>query len=335
MYHPRFKGDPYQIGLKYGNILKKNHIELFGLDDLDDFQLNYGIQSEQILRKYFREACDEMSGIADGMGVAYRNFSAWLMCISICLEVPGCSMIAFLKNDQIVFGRNNDLPPIFQKISGSALYAPSGGYSFIANSSAFVGAEDGINEKGLAVGMTYVWAKELRPGFNSMFFVRYILEKCATVEEGLEAIASLPIGGAYHLILADKENIAHVECSPQKVKINRGNFAVATNHFVSEEMKEYEEKKNLYFSVERYRTGHHASCKGFDRNAVDYAKDLLGGKLGFMCQYGKELNFDTVWSSVYDTTHHKIYRAEGNPSRKRYQEDFRLKKAMDKSLIPL
>ena len=136
MYHPRFKGDHYQIGLKYGGLLKKNNIELFGLNELDDFQLNYGVQSEKVLRKYFPEACDEMKGMADGLGVPYQIFSAWLMCISVCLEVPGCSMVAFLKDDKVVFGRNNDLPPIFQKISSSALYAPSGGYSFIANSSA-------------------------------------------------------------------------------------------------------------------------------------------------------------------------------------------------------
>ena len=169
MYHPRFKGDHYKIGLKYGGLIKKNNIDLFGLTELDEFQLNYGIQSERILRKYFPEACDEIRGIADGLGVAYQRFSAWLMCISVCLEVQGCSMIAFRKDVQVVFGRNNDLPPIFRKLSSSALYAPSNGYSFLANSSAFVSAEEGINEKGLAVGMTYVWARDLDAGFNSMF----------------------------------------------------------------------------------------------------------------------------------------------------------------------
>jgi predicted choloylglycine hydrolase len=328
MYHPRFKGNHYEIGLKYGGLLKKNNIDLFGLTELDDFQFNYGIQSERILRKCFPEACEEIRGMTDGVGVPYQRFSAWLMCISVCLEIPGCSMIAFKKVGKVLFGRNNDLPPIFRKISSSALYAPSNGYSFIANSSAFVSAEDGINEKGLAVGMTYVWAKELKAGFSSMFFIRYILEKCATVEEGLKAIQNIPIGGAYHLILADKNEIVHVECSPQKIKINRGDFAVASNHFVSEEMKKYEEAKNLYCSNERYKTGYDALSKGFDKVAVGYAKDILSGKLGFMCQYDKELNFDTVWSSVFDISNNKIYRAEGNPSRTRFKEDIRFNRGV-------
>ena len=40
MYHPRFKGNHYEIGLKYGGLLKKNNIDLFGLTELDDFQFN-------------------------------------------------------------------------------------------------------------------------------------------------------------------------------------------------------------------------------------------------------------------------------------------------------
>jgi predicted choloylglycine hydrolase len=324
MYHPRFKGNHYEIGLKYGGLLKKNNIDLLGLTELDDFQFNYGIQSERIVRQYFPEACEEMRGMADGTGVPYQRFSAWLMCVSVCLELPGCSMIAFKKDGNVVFGRNNDLPPIFRTISSSALYAPSHGYSFIANSSAFVCAEDGINEKGLAIGMTYVWAQELKAGFSSMFFVRYILEKCATVNEGLKAIYDIPIGGAYNLIVVDKNDIVHVECSPQKITVHKGDCAITTNHFVSEEMKQYEETKNLYFSCERYKTGYDALRKDFANGTVEYAKAILSGKFGFMCQYEKELHFDTVWSSVFDISHSTIYRAEGNPSRTTFKEDSRL-----------
>jgi predicted choloylglycine hydrolase len=326
MYHPRFKGNHYEIGLKYGDLLKKNNVDFYALIELDDFQFNYGTQSERILKNYFPEAYDEIRGMSEGAGVPYEKFSAWLMCISVCLEIPGCTMIAFKKDRNVVFGRNNDLPPIFRKISSSALYSPSNGHSFIANSSSFVSAEDGINEKGLVVGMTYVWAKELKAGFSSMFFVRYILEKCSTVEEGLNAIQNIPVGGAYHLILADKNEIAHVECSPQKIMVNRGEFAIAANHFVSEEMKEHEETKNLYFSYERYKTGYAQLIKGFDKATVGYAKDILSGKFGFMCQYDKGSNFDTVWSSVFDISNGKIYRAEGNPSRRKFTEDVRLNK---------
>lgn len=74
MYHPRFKGRHYEIGLKYGGLLKKNNIDLFGLMELDDFQTAYGTQSEGILREYFPDACEEMRGMADGVGVPYEGY---------------------------------------------------------------------------------------------------------------------------------------------------------------------------------------------------------------------------------------------------------------------
>ncbi len=324
MYHPRFKGKHYEIGLKFGSLLKKNGIDFLGMTELNDFQFHYGVQSEKILRHYFPQACDEIKGIADGLGIHYKRFSAWLLCISVCFEFQGCSMLALKKDGNTIFGRNNDLPPVFRKISNSALYMPENGYSFIANSSAFVSAEDGINEKGLAIGMTYIWTKKPKPGFNSMFFVRYILEKCATAEEGLKAIQNIPIGGAYHLLLADNNSIIHIECSPEKIKINRGDFAFASNHFVSKEMKKYEVTKNIFNSYERYHTGYNELINGFEEATIDYVTDILSGKFGFMCKYEKNINFDTVWSSVFDISNNKILRAEGNPSRTRFKEDMRL-----------
>ncbi|HPG38652.1 MAG TPA: C45 family autoproteolytic acyltransferase/hydrolase [bacterium] len=323
MYHPRFKGNHYDIGYKLGSLLKKNNIQLYGFNALDDFQYRYGSQSEPVISKYFPQAGAEMRGMAEAMDISYARFSAWLLCISVCLKMPHCSMLACHHNGQIILGRNNDLSPIFRKMSCSALYAPADGYSFIANSSAFVGAEDGINEKGLAAGMTYIWAKELKPGMNSMFLVRYILEKCASVQQGLEAIQTIPIGGAFHLLLADNHEIAHAECSPQKIKINRGNFLAATNHFISKEMQRYEEPKDLYHSYSRYETAVRAA-DNVPGDAVEYIKGILSGKKGFMCQYEKALNFETVWSSVYDITGAIIYRAEGNPARVRYKEESRL-----------
>lgn len=37
------------------------------------------------------------------------------------------------------------------------------------------------------------------------------------------------------------------------------------------------------------------------------------------------MNKDTVWSVIYDLKNKKIYRVEGNPSRKKFIEDKRFK----------
>ena len=61
MYHLRLKGDHYQMGVKRGNIFQKAHIS-FPLQ-LDNFQLEHGKQSEEILRKFFPEICEEVRGV--------------------------------------------------------------------------------------------------------------------------------------------------------------------------------------------------------------------------------------------------------------------------------
>ena len=75
MYHLRLKGDYYQMGVKRGNIFQKAHIS-FPLQ-LDDFQLEHGKRSEEILRKFFPEICEEVRGVSDTIGTDYLHFISW------------------------------------------------------------------------------------------------------------------------------------------------------------------------------------------------------------------------------------------------------------------
>ncbi|GMQ62098.1 hypothetical protein [Vallitalea maricola] len=54
--------------------------------------------------------------------------------------------------------------------------------------------------------------------------------------------------------------------------------------------------------------------------------DIASGKHGFLCQYKKELRFDTLWSVSYSINNLSIKRAEGNPKRAKFKEDKRLQK---------
>jgi predicted choloylglycine hydrolase len=89
-------------------------------------------------------------------------------------------------------------------------------------------------------------------------------------------------------------------------------------------MKKYDADSNAYFSEIRYQTAYNSLKYLEYTDGIEHAKSILSGKHGFMCQYNKSLNFDTVWSSVFDITNNKIYRAEGNPRRMRFIEDKRL-----------
>jgi predicted choloylglycine hydrolase len=335
MYHPRFSGNHYDNGLRCGKLLKKKNIDFDEIIRLDAFQKDFGKNSLAVLLDVFPEICDEIRGMAEGLNYAYEQFASWLLCMGCCYDPNGCTVFCFIHNGKVIYGRNNDLPPFLKKVSKSILYQLKNGYSFIGNTSAMINLEEGLNECGLAVAMTFLVPTMIKPGINSVFLVRYLIEKCATTQEAIDALQNIPIASPCNIMLADKMGAMVVaECTPDKVFCREPakdeNFIVAANHFPSAEMKRYHASNwNIFSSDTRYNT----ACKALKTiehgdgieyvDSIGYAENILSGKYGFMCQYDRQLNFDTIWSSVFDISKKKIYRAEGNPARAIFKEDMR------------
>ena len=335
------------MGQKMGNIFKKSNTR-FPIR-LDPFQIKFGRESGKLLKQFFPEATEEIKGITDVMVIDNEWFTSWMMCMGCCLynmndesciENRGCTAFSFVHHGQVYHARDNDLPPFLKKISKSVYYEPENKRRFILNTSSFVNGEEGINDHGLVAAMTFVMPKleEIKPGINSVFLVRYLLENCKTVDEVLDALEKLPIASSCNIILTDESGkMVVAECHPLKRHLrqpdkNRNGepFVIAVNHFTSKEMWGYDASdRNAYFSEVRYQTAYHALKEMDYSGGVEHAENILSGQYGFMCQYDKKLNFDTIWSSVFDISHRKIYRAEGNPGRKKYKEDFRLNWAIN------
>lgn len=343
MYHLRLKGDYYEMGVKRGNIFKKGNIS-FPIR-LDNFQLEHGKRSEEILRKFFPEVCEEVRGISDTIGADYLTFVSWMLCMGCCMynlesnipkEIRGCTAFAYSKGGRLIYGRNNDLPPYLRKGSKSEIYAPQNGNKFNITTSSFVNGEEGLNENGLAVAMTFVMTglKKIRAGFNSCFIVRYLLEKADNTEQAISLLMNLPVASNCNILLADKSgNMAVVECTPVYKKIREpetfqdGKIVCTVNSFTSREMRLFDDAKgNDYDSHKRYKVV-------IDSFAADKIKDdyiettqqLLKGDYGFMCQYDNEPDFETIWSSIFDLESLTIYRAEGDPRKSRFLTDNRLR----------
>jgi predicted choloylglycine hydrolase len=85
---------------------------------------------------------------------------------------------------------------------------------------------------------------------------------------------------------------------------------------------------NTFYSEERYRTAYTALKNKTLCSPADYAREILQGRHGFMCQYEKSQNFETIWSSVFDLSELTIYLSGGDPRRSAYLKDLRLKKHM-------
>ncbi len=329
------------MGQKMGNVFKRCGVS-FPIT-LDAFQKDFGRKSGILLKKYFPEAAEEIRGITDTIGFDNELFTSWMMCMGCCMynlqdvncvEVRGCTAFSFVHNKNVYYGRDNDLPPFLRATSKSVLYQPDGGNSFILNTSSFINGEEGINRHGLVAAMTFVLPKmeEVIPGINSVFLVRYILEKCTCVSDGITALEQLPIASSYNILLADKYGEMIVaECNPFETHIrypeknNAGeSFIVTVNHFTSDTMRGHDASdQNVFQSNIRYHTASDALKISDYTDGISHAENILSGRHGFMCQYNSSLDFDTIWGSVFDISRLKVFRAEGNPQSAKFKEDTR------------
>ena len=245
-----------------------------------------------------------------------------------------CSCLAVAAGDEILFGRSSDFLTALEEQNCNVLYTLSdGAYSLTGNTTAFIELEDGVNEHGLAIGLTSVYSTRRKPGFTAGLLLRYLLEKCRTVDEAIRCAARLPIGSAQTLTLADPSgDVAVIECSCERFEFARPTeprdpFVCAVNEFHLPLMEPCNTPGiDNWRASERYRTMESALCGSGERSfSVDEAKKLLSGGYGFLCQYDRAEGRDTVWSVIYDLRRRRIFRSEGNPMRCSYQEDTRFR----------
>ena len=350
MHHLEWKGAHYEMGVERGRFFQKNGVT-FPLH-LDEFQLRHGNCSEPILKEFFPEVCEEIRGVSDTIGIPYSIFSSWLLCMGCCMyrleenipvEIRGCTAFACSQNGQIIYGRNNDLPPYLQSGSKSEIYSPLHGHQFHMATSSFINGEEGLNEHGLAVAMTFVMTDlaDIRAGFNSCFLVRYLLEKADSTEHALSLLAKLPVASNCNILLADRTgHMAVAECTPREkrlreaVNMGSGKIICTVNSFSSDEMKKYDAAGgNDYDSAERYRTVINWFLSHANENLMESAKRLLKGTYGFICQYDDEPDFETVWSSVFDLKSLMVFRSEGDPRKIPFLRDRRLHELVQKNSV--
>lgn len=332
MYHPRLKGAHYEMGRHYGEILAKSNVDLSSVIALSKSQSEFGLLCLPIYEQHLPYIMQEVRGLADGLGLRYEDVACWLFALYCFESDHGCSVFAVHNGEHVYFGRNMDMFPEYKKTSESVLYMPSNKSIFLAHSTAMISVEDGMNEHGLAVALTFLLPKTVKPGINGGFLIRLILEECKTAKEAVDLLKSLPISSSHNIVIADRQGALFVaECTAEQVSIRQcEKYAAATNHFTTQKMRQYNaEDENWYHTKDRLATMENVlSGEGI---TFEDCKKLLSGKLGFLCQYEKKLHFETIWSALYDLNSLYNEICEGNPAKSAFKPDFRIDWGMNKT----
>jgi len=325
MYHPRIRGTYHEMGRKYGTALAKHGFKL----PQSEPQTTLGLQCEEEVKRVFPEILEEIHGLAEGVREPYEKVAAFILTVGYGKPV-GCSTFASVNDSSVIFGRNYDFFTRFEKYCESYLTRPKGAYASLGSTDIFVGREDGVNEKGLAVSMHFVAAQLGTPGVNFPIAVRFILDKCANSAEAVNFLTNARFLTANNYLISDRGgDLAVVEAAPQGVRIRRPeggeSFIVATNHFVHPEMKPFEDtSKRDPDSEMRYGAILRSLREVHGHVTEGIAKRILSNHDGRVCSHLDYIKLGTLWSEIIDLRKPTVLRAEGQPCKAKYRPDKRL-----------
>ena len=324
MHKVELRGSYEEMGRQQGHPLKG-----MTLPSPDPKMLRFAKQCEEIVGQYAPELLDEMRGLAEAAELDYDAvLTPTLTAPFDPQEVHSCTVLAVLPertaDGRPIVGRNYDF---FHDISeeGATTYRtyPQARYASLGNCDIWVGREDGLNKAGLFVGIAAFFLPGLQPGLTFWLIARLVLDRCATVDEGLELIQNMPHAGSWTYLLADQSGkAAVVEPTVEGIEIRypQDGLLIMTNHAVCPAWagKETFVPPDSHPRYNRLRE----LLGGNGLVDVEAVKQALRDHEGLVCSHGEhfpERKFGTLWSVVGRPGERQLEIAAGYPCQAEYR----------------
>lgn len=190
-------------------------------------------EASRLLEEIHPAFLQELLGLARGLGIDKNTSIQLFSGYNVVMPPMGCSTFA----NEAYYIRNYDFSDklydarfVFQK--------PASGYASVGFSQQVLGRLDGMNEKGLVIGLHFVNENYTGDGFLATTICRIILDQCATTEEAITFLEKIPHRYCYNYSILDSNgNTAIVEASPDEQVVHRLTPITCTNHFENQEDK--------------------------------------------------------------------------------------------------
>lgn len=279
------KGNYYQFGLEQSK-------ELISSSILEQMTISSNLQkAKEIIRNISPKLLLELKGLADGLEMDLDTVIKCFSGYDVNFPEMGCTTL--VRDGYYV--RNYDFSP--ELYDARLVFCnPKNGYASVGFSQQIIGRLDGMNEKGLVVGLHFVNNEHKEEGFIATTIVRMLLEQCGNIAEAIKLITNIPHGYCYNYSITDPSGKSViVEASPERQVVNFINPLICTNHFDSEVLQE----KN--------RLGIQGSVK-----RKNYVNSLLVKELSLMSAY-RHFNDDNSplffkhYKEYFGTLHTVVY----------------------------
>ncbi len=350
--HVVLKGSAYEVGKQQGEAIKAfPEFAAYCRSGKGAFSAEAFGKVTAAFNRYCPGINEELQGFADALGAPVEEIVYYA---ATWLRAGHCSHVAALPaitaDHHVLVGRSYEFGDTMDDMM---LYttAIEGKYAHIGFSSLLFGRNEGMNDQGLSVtmstgGIPVGNAPGLRPavqdGVHFWALVRTLLEQCATVDEALELIATIPACGNPNLIITDRgEHAALVELYGPHSAVKRidstsvESYVCSTNHFTLPGMEEYTGPV-MPNSPVRYQTIQRYIEQTAPKVSVETLKTLLttGYPNGLCCHYYEEF-FGTLHSMIFDLTAGQIEIGFGSPAANGWHTiDFRTEAAQYQIQLP-
>ncbi|MET1032773.1 C45 family autoproteolytic acyltransferase/hydolase [Domibacillus tundrae] len=290
------RGSYYDLGRLAGDKLKQSPLFAVHQKRRKKSLRSYDINFQQVKRYFYTYApvmWEEFEGLAESLGWSLYDVIHEYSGFQADDVNSGCS--AMMSGG--VFARNYDFHP--RTYEGRLLlWQPDHGYASVGISGRMVGRIDGMNEKGLVIGFHFVNRRRAEDGFTCSVIARIVLDSCATTEEAIALLSSIPHRHSFNYSLYDASlQSAVVEASPRGIHVYKETTACA-NHFVSGELS----GENRYHTIESKERLH--ALKGYSQTprSAEKAYELFNDPA-----YGI---FKKKYGSWAGTLHTTVYEPE-------------------------
>jgi predicted choloylglycine hydrolase len=200
-----------------------------------------------------------------------------------------CSQ-AVLLGDEPVLMRNYDLSP---DLSENLLTQSDWlGQEVIGTNECLWGLDDGMNKAGLAASVTFGGSNRVGEGFGIPFIMRYLLQTCETVRQGIKLLQRVPSHMAYNVTLVDRRgDFSTVMVAPGQAVI------VTRERCITNHQAQVTWPAQAAFSRTRERKAFLDDLLSREHLSEQQLRDaFLTGPL-LSTNYGK--NFGTVYTAAY------------------------------------
>ena len=324
------RGSYSEMGAEFGKLLKENN---YTPPPIADGRTEMAKGCEQALEEHAPTLLEELKAMVEAGGYEATTMKTFEMTLNPYPEF-GCSILAISGEHttagKLIFARNYDWESSFNEVFTLFRTYPKGALASLSCTDLWVGRYGGINEAGLAIGLTAIpGSRRDHPGVMLHLATRWILDNCKTVKDAVNFMKKIPhVRGNNYLVADLRGDSALIQASPEKVKVVHpvDGLVVATNHFQTPDMQAFEDEKFIPESsvprlevIQNWFKNKKGKIDSVQAQAV--LSGMTDGRAGVCQNFTREgTSFSTIWAWTYEAGGRIMKIADGLPNAVDFEE---------------